>query len=52
MADIPFEFVCEVASAGSVAEAGHIKCIAAAARHDAKVNCGSNLNKLYGLTAS
>lgn len=31
--DIPFELVGEVASAGTVAETGHIKSIAAA-RHD------------------
>lgn len=31
--DVPFEFVCEVAGAGSVREAGHVECGATAARH-------------------
>lgn len=31
--DVPFELVGEVASAGTVAEAGHIEC-GSAARHD------------------
>lgn len=32
--DVPLEFVCEVACARALAEASHVKCGAAAARHD------------------
>jgi hypothetical protein len=42
--DVPFELVCEVASAGAVAEAGHVKC-SSAARHGFRVDWGVNPSK-------